>query len=552
VSAPNPARPPSAWVLPLLLLILPFEPRRPTLRTLGLELTLTELAAAAAIVFILWSRREQVLALLRRPPLPLACVWGFAAAHLLSALWASDHQGLAFKFALRMTGAALFALAAAAATPLSRQLGLRTLAVAGTIVASVAVLEGLGAPGLERAVAFFHGPRHESGRAFAGSESPNLAAAMISYGFVAAMGVLSFHRRALPMAVAWAVVLSFGLLTTLSRGGIGATALALVAFAAAVRGREGLRASAPLGGLAMLVAATAAFLAGGPALRNRLATEIVVSGYGARYEPTEAAWQVAPGERRTATVQVTNTGRGTWHDGQIFLTCLWYEVEPRVVIEWRTRCPRVPLPREVRPGESLRLDVPVTAPLDEGRHLLGWEMVDSELPFSAYGVPPGVVAVTVARDGGALFSFEGQAGLGRRGRVELFRLAWLMWRDHPWMGVGPDNFRWLNARYGGWTGGLPLDSTQRAHNVYLEAAATTGVLGLLGLVATLAATAVAAWRALRGADMGSEGAGLSAVVVGLVTAIAAHGMVDTVLPFTGHYLVFGFVVGCAAALSRPA
>jgi putative inorganic carbon (HCO3(-)) transporter len=50
-----------------------------------------------------------------------------------------------------------------------------------------------------------------------------------------------------------------------------------------------------------------------------------------------------------------------------------------------------------------------------------------------------------------------------------------MLRDHPWLGVGPDNFRWQFASYSG----VPVDNLGvHAHNQYLEALANTGVLGL--------------------------------------------------------------------------
>jgi hypothetical protein len=40
--------------------------------------------------------------------------------------------------------------------------------------------------------------------------------------------------------------------------------------------------------------------------------------------------------------------------------------------------------------------------------------------------------------------------------------------------------------------------------------------------------------------------------VSLLAFVAAHGVVDYVLAFTGHYLVLGFAVGTAAALAPRA
>src|SRR5687768_3993980 len=112
---------PAAIALPLLLLMLPFEPRHPTLHLPWVEITLLEGAGAAVMATVLWSRRTEVLALLRHPPLPLACLSGFAGAHLVSAALAPAHGDHALRFALRMVAAAVFALAVAASPPRARQ-----------------------------------------------------------------------------------------------------------------------------------------------------------------------------------------------------------------------------------------------------------------------------------------------------------------------------------------------------------------------------------------------------------------------------------------------
>jgi O-antigen ligase len=122
-----------------------------------------------------------------------------------------------------------------------------------------------------------------------------------------------------------------------------------------------------------------------------------------------------------------------------------------------------------------------------------------------------------------------------------------MWRRHPWTGVGSDNFRRLHAAYGGW---ISLDVPASAHNAWLETAATTGLLGLVAFTGVLITTALAAARGL-GADPRSGEATTAAAVLGLVVAVAVHGIVEYVFAFTGHYLVLGLVVGCAASLSVP-
>jgi len=129
------------------------------------------------------------------------------------------------------------------------------------------------------------------------------------------------------------------------------------------------------------------------------------------------------------------------------------------------------------------------------------------------------------------------------GRAELWRLAVVLWRRRPLTGVGSDNFRWL---YGEAAGRPSWDTRVFANNALLEAAATTGLVGLVALAGTLAATLWCAWRALGRPDVTGVAAALFALTVGL----AAHGVVDYVLAFTGHYILFAFVVGSVAGLSR--
>ena len=121
-----------------------------------------------------------------------------------------------------------------------------------------------------------------------------------------------------------------------------------------------------------------------------------------------------------------------------------------------------------------------------------------------------------------------------------------MWRDRPWTGVGPDNFRRL---YGPYAGREFWDNRVTANNLYLETAATTGLPGLLALCAALAATAAVLVR-----ELGGGGRAEAAVLLALLTAFVVHGAVDYVLGFTGPYLLLAFIVGSACALraeSRP-
>ena len=273
-------------------------------------------------------------------------------------------------------------------------------------------------------------------------------------------------------------------------------------------------------------------------------------GAGIASSPAETALELRPGETRTTDVRVTNTGRLTWGADRLFhLSYHWYDSAGRKVEDGR----RTRLPRDVGPGQAVVLGAEVRAPAAAGRYVLGWDMVQERVTwFSERHVAQAVVNVDVAAEPrAAVEPIAPAAGPlvpaappeWHPGRAELWRLALALWRRRPVTGVGSDNFRWL---YGEAAGRPSWDTRVFANNVLLEAAATTGVVGLAALAGTLVATALAAWKALGRPGPGGAAAALFALTVGL----AAHGMVDYVLAFTGHYALFAFVVGSVAALSR--
>jgi O-antigen ligase len=121
-----------------------------------------------------------------------------------------------------------------------------------------------------------------------------------------------------------------------------------------------------------------------------------------------------------------------------------------------------------------------------------------------------------------------------------------MWAERPWTGFGSDSFRWT---YGP-RAGRPGDVRVFANDTLLEAGATTGTLGATALLLTLVMAGVSAGRGAAVAAWGSVELASSLALFGLVLGLAAHGVVDYVLAFTGHYLLFAFVVGACAALPR--
>ncbi len=124
-------------------------------------------------------------------------------------------------------------------------------------------------------------------------------------------------------------------------------------------------------------------------------------------------------------------------------------------------------------------------------------------------------------------------------RLQLWRSSWKMFVDHPWLGVGPDNFLYqYRGRYI-----LPTawqePHLSHAHNVLLTYATR---LGLLGLAAGVLLQ-VLFWR--RAHTLTSSAShSHRALTLGLIGSMAytlAHGMIDASFFFVD--LAFAFLLG---------
>ena len=129
----------------------------------------------------------------------------------------------------------------------------------------------------------------------------------------------------------------------------------------------------------------------------------------------------------------------------------------------------------------------------------------------------------------------------------LERLAhWIagyrMWESSPWLGIGAGNY---GAVYGQYR--LPLweEPLGHAHNLYLNTLAETGLIGLAALIILWASLALWSWRR-RNAAMGSPCAAVAAGVLGALTYLAVHSMVD-VLFVQGIYISLALLVAALAA-----
>ncbi len=188
------------------------------------------------------------------------------------------------------------------------------------------------------------------------------------------------------------------------------------------------------------------------------------------------------------------------------------------------------------------------------------------------GVPAALLFIGVVRGGKALWAALGGivavivgliplagterlASLFRTGegttflRLNLWRSAWAMIRDHPLRGVGLDNFLYAyRTRYI-----LPTAWEERnlshPHNIVLDWWTRLGILGLVVLVWLLAAffhTAAHLYRRLADPTLRALTLGLMASMVDFL----AHGLVDNSFFLTDLALVFALTVGVVGMVRR--
>jgi putative inorganic carbon (hco3(-)) transporter len=102
--------------------------------------------------------------------------------------------------------------------------------------------------------------------------------------------------------------------------------------------------------------------------------------------------------------------------------------------------------------------------------------------------------------GEAESALSGDPGAGGAilGRATENLAAYHVFRDHPLLGVGPGEFfRRYSEAYGNALNLRFLQTNRRAHNLYLEIAADTGLVGLAAFLAIIVVTMAQLWRLSR-------------------------------------------------------
>ena len=543
--------------------------------------------------------REAVAARLRAPLPRAAAIW--LAVVGLSALAAPSHRAPALKFFLRASSGGLlfFAVRDLVRTPAqARRIALALVAGAG--VAAVGALIETHWPEAAAWWAPFR-PRTFSATGLDRASGP------FAYPTIASMyweALLPLALVAVPFAGRDAGVVRAGpsahVLRDHVRGVLGIGVSGLLATAVLLSGTRTSLVGALLGTVGMLLYAVRT---PGPVRTVATGTLVVVvaltvnplvagrtsplgqrlmwwrdgTWYGARYTVDPRPLTVAPRELVEVPIALRNTGTLTWrHDGRkaVHLAYHWETSgagPKRSDFEGR----RTELPGDVAPGDSVALRAQVAPPDVPGAYRLRWDLVAEEVAwFSEHGTPTTDQAVTVVatarpRNRSAPVPstrpsvFVGQSleewlHADVPSRPILWRAAVALFRAHPLLGVGPDNFRHVYGdvlpRGTAPAAGGPrtvADERIHANSLYFETLADLGVAGILALGLLMVAVA----RAL-GASAGVRDRPLR-FAFGLATGVFfVHGLLDYFLEFTPTFglwwLLLALTAGSWSAMDRPA
>ncbi len=132
-------------------------------------------------------------------------------------------------------------------------------------------------------------------------------------------------------------------------------------------------------------------------------------------------------------------------------------------------------------------------------------------------------------------------------RLSLWQSAWQMARDHPWWGVGPDNFLYYYGDY--IRPGAEVDRwLSHPHHVILDVWLRLGMGGIVAFAALVGGVAACLRTGLRGTLRGEERLAALGLAAGLAAGLA-HGMIDNAY-FTVE-LAYWFMAALAWANALP-
>lgn len=145
-------------------------------------------------------------------------------------------------------------------------------------------------------------------------------------------------------------------------------------------------------------------------------------------------------------------------------------------------------------------------------------------------------------------------GSGDAVRLDLWRSALVMFRDHPLAGVGPDAFGPELRAYRQPL--LACDHVSTAHNLYLNTAAEMGLPGIVSLLWLLSALARAWWRRWRALAPGSPAwwqcLGIGAALAGFSAQLLVDTFVEPAVLLPATFLAAQILEPLPAPIRSPA
>ncbi len=547
-----------SWAAPASVLLVaavsPFERSLNTLAVAGLSVTTLELTVMLALLVSggawLVERRDQVEGVRRMPSLPLPIVVVLAVM-LVASVGAPEFRADALRVWARLVAATgVFLLTVNGVTTRRAAVAvIATLLAAGAVVGVLAVLEVLQVPTVMELLRLFRPGFHVVGGQVRASSSlfyPTIASMYLEVVFALGLSLIVSAKgvKQLLWPMAGLILVGAGVIATFTRAGLITMALSMVLVGGLAYLRRGglgrvhARLAVLAGVLTMLVMASRT----PQMLVTRMSTEGSQEWYGATYS-VPAALTLCPGSFNDLPVTVSNRGWITWRSDQdppFALSYHWLKSDTEEVVIYDGL--RTPFAEPVAPGGDSRMMARVRAPGYPGSYVLVWDVVHEHRTWlSIEGVFPGRTLVNVAGTAvTAPLVAKGRlpSSVMRLPRLLLWTTALAMTRDHPWLGVGPDNFRHTYGRY---LGLASWDTRVHANNAYLEALAGAGIAGLAAVLWLMVAIVREGWQRWRVTT--PESLALFAAVAAACTAIAVHGLVDSFVTFTPTYVVFAIAVG---------
>jgi hypothetical protein len=559
---------------------LPFELVRPVAPLGPLQLSSVEVflyaavglwAASRGIVLLRerrapWSGPGGVRAWWRTLPGAHRAVAGWSLALVLSALFAPLERAAATKFALRSLGGVTLFLATSDLLD-SRRRVWRTLTglAVGAAVAALLMAFEIGGGHFAALLRPFHGQSFGVlglARASGPFQYPNIAAMYLEAAvpIVMAVGVLALDwvdvhegQKILVATTLVGGIMLYALVMAASRAGLITELCVLAGAGALARDQRTLRrlAFGLAGGLLVLTVVAQAL---SPLLALRLRFWEQRSWYGSIIEPTQAAPRmpevVDPGAEVTVPLTITNTGALTWPaEGKkpVQISYHWMADDGVTLLVLEGR--RTTLKDDVPSDTRINAVASVKAPERPGRYVIWWDLVHEGVTWfsdaGAWGYRQRVAVGTTPspRKPRMQRTSLNMSAYDEFSRQKLWYAGLLAFRDHPLLGIGPDNFR---HAYGHYLGREQTDDRLHANNFYIEVLATMGLAGLAAFIALIIALARTARRA---AALPSN----RVLVFGIGAALAAylvHGTLDYFLEFTPTYGLLWLLAGALVGLER--